>query len=160
MVGRNVECTDDVIVTSEKVNNMTKKCVVDGKASTDILNLQSRFEISCLWIMIWCNLFKNKLISYTFGMFVMLVMSMTVLYKLSAQMSCGVGCPMYMVSGAIQCLTMNGVTSCNLDLKYRIIEMCKLLTHSVNCLFAQILNGARFIACGFNSDASSNYSMY
>ena len=74
-----------------------------------------------------CNLFKNKLISYIFGMFVMLVASMMMLYKLNARMLWGIGCPMYMVSGAIQRLTMDGVTSC---------DLCELLMYCVNCLFA------------------------
>ena len=45
VVGTNAECTDGGIVMSEKINNMTKKCVVDVKASTEISNLQSRFEL-------------------------------------------------------------------------------------------------------------------
>ena len=41
-------------------------------------------------------------------------------------------------------------TSCNLDLSYRIMEMCELLTCNESCLFAQILNEAQRLLCGFN----------
>ena len=52
-----------------------------------------------------------------------------------------------MVSGTMQRLT-DGVAICYLYLKYRIIKMYELLTRSVNCLFAQIVdNGLRCIIC-------------
>ena len=37
-----------------------------------------------------------------------------------------------------------------MDLKYQIVEMCNLLTRSVNCLFAQTLNEARRVVCGLS----------
>ena len=104
------------ILMSNRVDYLVKKCTCtfDVTPLPAQVQIVSSFGAIHLWILLLGNLFKNKIISYIFAM---LVMSMTVLSKLNTRILYIIGCPMYMVSGAIQRLTMNRVTSCNTDLK-------------------------------------------
>ena len=115
-VGTPTKCFDNEEATA-KDYNMTEKCVTDVKTSLAKLNFENELGGICLWIMILYNLFKNKLIFNILKMVIMFAVIITVLCKLNALILYRFGCPVYVVSGVIQRLTMKGVTSCVLDSK-------------------------------------------
>ena len=85
----NVETS--MVCIGKKVDYMIKKCTFKKctiKMTTMHvrLKLERSFGAMHWWILMLCHLFKNKLIFFIFGMFAILVTSMTMLRKLNARM--------------------------------------------------------------------------